>query len=79
MINTSQDEVMALWAGLGYYSKSYFLCWLKKVVEEYEGQFPRKNQKSYKSCGVGPYTSAAIASISFGESIVAIDGNLHIG
>jgi A/G-specific adenine glycosylase len=49
----------------------------KKVVEEYQGQFPKKSEELQKLPGIGPYTSAAIASISFGESIVAIDGNLH--
>ena len=78
LANASQDEVMELWAGLGYYSRARTLhACAKKVVEEYKGEFPKKAEELQKLPGIGPYTSAAIASISFGESIVAIDGNLH--
>ena len=74
----SQDEVLELWAGLGYYSRARTLhACAKKIVSEYDGIFPQNAAELQKLPGIGPYTSAAISSISFGESIVAIDGNLH--
>jgi A/G-specific adenine glycosylase len=78
LAKASQDDVMELWAGLGYYSRARTLhkC-AKMVVDEYQGKFPTKSEELIELPGIGPYTSAAIASISFGEVIVAIDGNLH--
>ena len=74
----SEDEVMKLWEGLGYYSRARNLHATAKVVAEtYEGEFP----SSYKSLlalkGIGPYTAAAIGSIAFNLPVAAVDGNVY--
>ena len=73
----SEDEVLAAWAGLGYYSRARNLQKAAKMIqEEFGGQFPSNSEDLRKLPGVGPYTAAAVASMAFGEAIPAIDGNL---
>lgn len=72
------DDVLKHWAGLGYYSRARNI---KKAAEilmnDYKGAFPKTAEGLRVLPGIGPYTSAAIASIAFGESIIALDGNLE--
>ncbi|MEO0635723.1 MAG: A/G-specific adenine glycosylase [Pseudomonadota bacterium] len=74
----SEDEVLAAWAGLGYYSRARNLhkC-ARTVVDEYDGQFPDTAVELVKLPGIGAYTSAAIASIAFGEPVPVVDGNIE--
>ena len=70
------DEVLRLWAGLGYYSRARSLREAAQiVVREHGGLFPEAAEALRSLPGVGPYTSGAIASIAFGERVPAVDGN----
>src|SRR5262249_16385873 len=70
------DEVLSLWAGLGYYARARNLhrC-AQTVVAEYDGKFPTRAEDLIKLPGIGAYTAGAIAAIAFDERIAAVDGN----
>ena len=72
------DEVLAMWAGLGYYARARNLhkC-AQKIVAEYQGCFPSDTNSLLGLPGVGPYTAAAIRSIAFDLPAVAVDGNVE--
>lgn len=71
------ESVMALWSGLGYYSRARNLhACAKTVVERHGGEFPRTAAELTALPGIGPSTAAAIASICFGERISIHDGNV---
>lgn len=77
LAKASEEEVLKLWQGLGYYSRARNLHHAAKtVVETYKGVFPGCFDGLRQLKGVGEYTAAAIASISFGESVAVIDGNV---
>lgn len=71
------DEVLALWAGLGYYSRARNLhrC-AQAVVSEHGGVFPASAQALQTLPGIGPSTAAAIASFCFDERVSIMDGNV---
>jgi A/G-specific adenine glycosylase len=72
----SEDEVLALWDGLGYYRRARNLHQAAKViVAERGGRLPRTADDWQRLPGVGHYTAGAIASIAFGERVAALDGN----
>ena len=72
------EDVLKAWAGLGYYARARNLHKCAKMVShEYYGQFPRTAGELQKLPGIGPYTSAAIAAIAFGEPVAAVDGNVE--
>jgi A/G-specific adenine glycosylase len=72
------EEVMRLWAGLGYYSRARNLhACAKAVVTGHGGRFPETEAGLLTLPGIGPYTAAAIAAIAFGQSAAAIDGNVE--
>jgi A/G-specific adenine glycosylase len=72
------DEVMALWKGLGYYSRARNLHQAAQhIVSNHGGELPVKAEDWAKLPGIGPYTAAAIASICHGEAIPVIDGNVQ--
>ena len=74
----SQDELMQCWQGLGYYSRARNLHKTAKIIaDEYHGILPNSYRELMKLPGLGPYTAAAIASIAFGEPIIAIDTNVN--
>ena len=77
LAQASLDEVLALWSGLGYYSRARNLhaCALA-VVQTHGGVFPRHSEQLQKLPGIGASTAAAIASICFGERIAILDGNV---
>jgi A/G-specific adenine glycosylase len=74
----SQDEVMALWSGLGYYSRARNLhrC-AQTVVAEHGGMFPRTAATLEALPGIGASTAAAIAAFCFGERVSIVDGNVR--
>jgi A/G-specific adenine glycosylase len=77
LAHASEDDVLYLWQGLGYYSRARNLHHTARIVdEEYNGVFPADYNKLLKLKGVGEYTAAAIASISFGLPYAAVDGNV---
>lgn len=72
------DDVLAAWAGLGYYSRARNLHKCAQVIaNEFNGQFPETEAELQKLPGIGPYTSAAIAAIAFGEPATPVDGNIE--
>lgn len=74
LARASEDEVLALWSGLGYYSRGRNLHKAARLVAA-EGE-PRAYDAIRRLPGVGPYTAAAIASISLGLPHAAVDGNV---
>jgi A/G-specific adenine glycosylase len=78
LAGASLDEVLAAWAGLGYYSRARNLsrC-ARAVVAEHGGQFPGSEQALRALPGVGAYTAAAIAAIAFDAPATAVDGNVE--
>jgi A/G-specific adenine glycosylase len=73
-----EADVLAAWSGLGYYRRARMLHKAAQfVVEELGGQIPRSARELRTLPGVGEYTSAAIASIAFGESVAVVDGNVE--
>ncbi|NML43179.1 A/G-specific adenine glycosylase [Ramlibacter sp. G-1-2-2] len=72
-----QDDVLALWSGLGYYSRARNLhACAQQVVERFGGEFPRTAQELQTLPGIGPSTAAAVASFCFGERVAIFDGNV---
>lgn len=70
------DDVLAAWAGLGYYARARNLHRAAKVVaEELGGKFPETAAELQKLPGIGHYTSGAIAAIAFDEREAAVDAN----
>ena len=72
----TEDEVLRLWQGLGYYSRARNLHQAAKQIAEL-GHFPNTHEEISKLKGVGPYTSAAIASIAFNLPVAVVDGNVY--
>ena len=71
-------EVMAAWAGLGYYSRARNLIACARVVAMVPaGRFPQKAEQLARLPGIGAYTSAAIAAIAFDEPVAVVDGNVE--
>lgn len=73
----SEEQVLKLWQGLGYYSRARNLHKTAQFVsEELSGVFPPTYNELLKLKGVGEYTAAAIASFSYGEAVPVVDGNV---
>jgi A/G-specific adenine glycosylase len=71
-------EVLAAWAGLGYYARARNLhACARAVVDEHGGKFPKTEAELRKLPGVGGYTAAAIAAIAFGARATPVDGNIE--
>lgn len=71
------DKVLRLWQGLGYYSRARNLhACAKQIVKTLNGKFPSTFEELKKLPGIGDYTAAAIASISFNEQVAVVDGNV---
>lgn len=72
------DDVLAAWAGLGYYSRARNLhACAGAIVERFGGRFPSTEAELRSLPGIGPYTAAAIAAIAFGERATPVDGNIE--
>lgn len=73
----SEDELMKLWEGLGYYSRARNLqSAARLIVSVHNGRFPADHQQLLALPGVGPYTAAAIASFAFDLPHAVVDGNV---
>jgi A/G-specific adenine glycosylase len=73
----TEAEVLALWSGLGYYSRARALHRAARIlVEERNGRFPEDVESWMALPGVGPYTAGAIVSIAFGKPAPILDGNV---
>ncbi len=78
LAKAQEADVLALWSGLGYYRRARMLHrGAQFVVRELDGKLPRTALELRTLPGVGEYTSAAIASIAFGESVAVVDGNVE--
>ena len=72
----SDDDVTALWSGLGYYARARNLRRAAAaIVADHGGAVPASEQALRALPGIGPYTAAAIAAIAFGARAFALDGN----
>lgn len=77
LANASEDEVLKLWEGLGYYTRARNLhAAAKQVVNDFGGKFPDTHEEILKLKGVGPYSAAAIASFAFDMPYAVVDGNV---
>ncbi len=73
-----QADVLAAWSGLGYYRRARMLHrGAQAVVTDHQAHLPRTAAELLTLPGIGAYTSAAIASIAFGEAVAAVDGNVE--
>lgn len=78
LARASQDEVLRLWQGLGYYSRGRNLHFTaNQVVTDFDGFFPNNYDDLLKLKGVGNYTAAAIASFCWNQKKAVVDGNVY--
>jgi A/G-specific adenine glycosylase len=77
LAQASQDDVLSLWSGLGYYSRARNMhrC-AQEVMHRHAGVFPRTAQQLQGLPGIGPSTAAAVASLCFSERVAILDGNV---
>ena len=71
------NDVLAAWAGLGYYARARNLHTCARAVAANGGKFPNDEMGLRALPGIGPYTAAAIAAIAFGARTAAVDGNVE--
>jgi A/G-specific adenine glycosylase len=73
-----EASVLAAWSGLGYYRRARMLhAAAKVIVRQHKGEFPNTMEGLRELPGIGRYTAAAIASISFDEPVAVVDGNVE--
>lgn len=78
LASASEDQVLKLWQGLGYYSRARNLHFTAKYIQQqFHGIFPNDYKSILSLKGIGEYTAAAIASISFNLEYPAVDGNVY--
>ncbi len=78
MARATEEQVLKLWQGLGYYSRARNMhATAKTIVREHGGEFPTTYEGLLKLKGVGDYTASAIASICFNEPQPVVDGNVY--
>lgn len=76
--NASEDEILRLWQGLGYYSRGRNMLKTARVVKEiYGGNFPSSYSELVKLTGIGQYTASAISSFAANEARAVVDGNVY--
>lgn len=78
LARAKDDDVMAAWAGLGYYARARNLLKCARMIDgAFEGRFPTTAQALADLAGIGPYTAAAIAAIAFDRCETVVDGNVE--
>lgn len=78
LAEASEQEILRLWQGLGYYSRARNLRKCAQVISAHHGaRFPSTASKLLTLPGIGTYTAAAIASFAFEERIAVVDGNVY--
>src|SRR5690606_22989546 len=78
LANASEQQVLKLWQGLGYYSRARNLHHTaKEIAFQNNGVFPKSYSELKKLKGVGEYTASAIASICYNEAVAVVDGNVY--
>ena len=78
LASSSEDEVLKMWEGLGYYSRARNLHKTAKIiVEEFDSIFPSNYETLIKLPGIGDYTASAISSFSINEINPVVDGNVY--
>ncbi len=76
LASANLDDVLAMWAGLGYYRRARFLHQTaRQIADRSPARFPRDPADLRRLPGIGRYTAGAIASIAFGKAAAAVDGN----
>ena len=75
LADADDGDVMAAWAGLGYYARARNLLKCARDVVA-AGEWPRTEASLRKLPGIGPYTAGAVAALAFGERAPAVDGNV---
>lgn len=75
--DASQETILKLWEGLGYYSRARNLQKTAKLIcEQFQGEFPSEFETILSLPGIGRYTAGAIASIAFNQNAPIVDGNV---
>ena len=78
LANASEEKVLKLWQGLGYYSRARNLHYTAKYISAtLNGNFPTSYKELVKLKGIGDYTASAIASICFNQPNAVVDGNVY--
>ncbi|HDR50828.1 MAG TPA: A/G-specific adenine glycosylase, partial [Mariniphaga anaerophila] len=78
LASASENDVLKLWQGLGYYSRARNLhAAARQIVQNHNGVFPTDYDEIINLKGIGPYTAAAVASIAFNLPYPALDGNIY--
>lgn len=78
LADASEDQILKLWQGLGYYSRARNLHFTAKHIKEnHNGEFPSDYNSILSLKGIGEYTASAISSISFNLEYPAVDGNVY--
>lgn len=77
LARASEDEVLTLWSGLGYYARARNLHkTARQIAASHSGQFPRSAEAIGKLPGIGRSTAAAVAVFAFGQHAAILDGNV---
>ncbi len=77
LAGANDAEVMAAWAGLGYYARARNLLKCARIIAGSGGRFPETSTGLQTLPGIGRYTAAAIAAIAFGARVAVVDGNVE--
>jgi len=78
LAKASENEVLKMWEGLGYYSRARNLHATSKIItNKFKGKFPTEHQQILELKGIGDYTAAAIASFAFDLPHAVVDGNVY--
>ena len=78
LAEAEREEVLEMWAGLGYYRRARFLHEsARRVVDERDGRLPETAEDWKDLKGIGPYTAGAIASIAYNQAVPVVDGNVE--
>jgi A/G-specific adenine glycosylase len=78
LASASENEILKMWQGLGYYSRARNLHGTaKQICDLHHGNFPESYNALLRLKGIGPYSAAAISSFAFDEAKAVVDGNVY--